>query len=499
VEHDLPVARGHSTVVDTASDKSGSTAPINILMVDDTPAKLLTYEVVLHELGENLIKASSVEEALRTLLKVDVALILTDVSMPIVDGFDFAKIVREHPQFRTIPIIFVSAIAHSDLDRLRAYASGAVDYVTVPIAPELLRAKVKVFVDLYRNRRELETLKSELEDRVGKRTAQLEAYTQRLAESEQRYRSLIENANDIVATLDLNLVFTAVNPAVQHILGYTPQELVGTSLTQYVPQKQVAMHAGMLQRKLGGEASARYEMELASKERQRYITLEVSSTLLFDSSGNPVGIHAIARDISERKEAEARQLVLIRELQHRTKNLLAVIQSIVSNTLTRSRDLVSGKDAIIGRLHALARAQEFVVSGTSGGVPLRNLVEEELSAFGARMKIDGIPLIVGSTFGQQFALVIHELATNAAKYGSLSTPKGYVLINWEVKHQPEEPTFVFSWVERGGPPVKPPSEEGFGSSLITETLKGNPRILFGDLGFEFAVEISMADIKIGCK
>jgi PAS domain S-box-containing protein len=336
------VARGHSTVVDTASDKSGSTAPINILMVDDTPAKLLTYEVVLHELGENLIKASSVEEALRTLLKVDVALILTDVSMPIVDGFDFAKIVREHPQFRTIPIIFVSAIAHSDLDRLRAYASGAVDYVTVPIAPELLRAKVKVFVDLYRNRRELETLKSELEDRVGKRTAQLEAYTQRLAESEQRYRSLIENANDIVATLDLNLVFTAVNPAVRHILGYTPQEMVGTSLTQYVPQNQVAMHAGMLQRKLGGEASARYELELASKDRQRYITLEVSSTLLFDSSGNPVGIHAIARDISERKEAEARQLVLIRELQHRTKNLLAVIQSIVSNTLTRSRDLVSG-------------------------------------------------------------------------------------------------------------------------------------------------------------
>src|SRR2546430_14531180 len=114
--------------VDADRETTASWAPVNLLLVDDTPAKLLTYEVVLAELGENLIKASSVEEALGILLKVDVALILTDVSMPAVDGFDFAKTVREHPRFRTIPIIFVSAIAHSDFDRLRGYASGAVDY-----------------------------------------------------------------------------------------------------------------------------------------------------------------------------------------------------------------------------------------------------------------------------------------------------------------------------------------------------------------------------------
>src|SRR5438876_9154197 len=160
----------------TASDKTVRSAPVNILLVDDTPAKLLTYEVVLVELGEKLIKANSVEEALGILLKVDVALILTDVSMPTVDGFDFARTVREHPRFRTIPIVFVSAIADSDLDRLRGYASGAVDYVTAPFAPELLRAKVKVFVDLSRKQRELETLKAELEGRIAKRTARLAAY-----------------------------------------------------------------------------------------------------------------------------------------------------------------------------------------------------------------------------------------------------------------------------------------------------------------------------------
>src|SRR5436190_13211051 len=329
----------------TASDKHVSSAPVNILLVDDTPAKLLTYEVILAELGEKLIKANSVEEALGILLKVDVALILTDVSMPAVDGFDFARTVREHPRFRTIPIIFVSAIADSDLDRLRGYASGAVDYVTAPIAPELLRAKVKVFVDLHRKQRELETLKAELEGRIARRTARLATFTQELAESQDRYRSLIENANDIVATLDLEFRFTAVNPAVQRILGYAPEEMIGTPLSQYIPEEQLATHVAMLQRKLEGEDSTRYEMQLVSKDRQRRFTLEVSSKLLFARSGKPSGFHAIARDITERKEAEARQLVLIRELQHRTKTLLAVIQSIVSNTLSRSRDLTSANDA----------------------------------------------------------------------------------------------------------------------------------------------------------
>ena len=237
-------------------------------------------------------------------------------------------------------------------------------------------------------------------------------------------------------------------------------------------------------------------MQLVSKDRQQRFTLEVSSKLLVDSSGKPLGVHAIARDISERKEAEARQLVLIRELQHRTKNLLAVVQSIVSNTLKRSRDLKSANEAVVGRLHALARAQEFVVSGATGGVPLRDLVEAELSAFAPRMKVNGIPLVVGGAFGQQFALVIHELATNAAKYGSLSTPRGYVLIDWSVNRHPEEPTLVFSWTERGGPPLTAPSpsEEGFGSSLISATLNGKSRVTFGDLGFEFSVEVPLSEI-----
>jgi signal transduction histidine kinase len=146
---------------------------VNILLVDDQPAKLLGYEAILSELGENLIKAGSANEALAQLLKCDVAVVLTDVCMPELDGFELAAIIREHPRFQKTAIIFVSAIQVTDLDLLRGYAAGAVDYVPVPIIPDLLRAKVRVFAELYRKTRELETLNAELERRVAERTAEL--------------------------------------------------------------------------------------------------------------------------------------------------------------------------------------------------------------------------------------------------------------------------------------------------------------------------------------
>src|ERR1700734_2665128 len=154
---------------------------VNILMVDDQPGKLLTYEVILGELGENLIKASSGREALEILLKMDIAVVLMDVSMPELDGFELADIIREHPRFQKIAILFISAVHLTDLDRLKGYQRGAMDYISVPVVPELLRAKVSLFAELHRKARELELLNCELEQRVLQRTAQL-------AESEKQLR-----------------------------------------------------------------------------------------------------------------------------------------------------------------------------------------------------------------------------------------------------------------------------------------------------------------------
>src|SRR6202171_484225 len=156
---------------------------INILLVDDQPAKLLSYEAILYDLGENLLKATSGREALEYLLKSEVAVVLVDVCMPDLDGFQLAAMIREHPRFQKTAMIFISAIHLTDVDRLRGYEMGAVDYVPVPVIPEVLRAKVKVFAELYRKTRQLELLNAELEARVAARTAELEASNMRLLQS----------------------------------------------------------------------------------------------------------------------------------------------------------------------------------------------------------------------------------------------------------------------------------------------------------------------------
>ncbi|HZK92466.1 MAG TPA: response regulator [Stellaceae bacterium] len=147
---------------------------VNILLVDDQAAKLLTYETILAELGENLLKANSANQALELLLRHDVAVVLIDVCMPDLDGFELAAMIRAHPRFQTTALIFVSAVQVADIDLLRGYAAGAVDYVPVPVIPDLLRAKVRVFAELYRKTKQLEVLNAELERRVAERTAELE-------------------------------------------------------------------------------------------------------------------------------------------------------------------------------------------------------------------------------------------------------------------------------------------------------------------------------------
>src|SRR6266478_2400209 len=171
---------------------------VNILMVDDQPSKLLSYEAILSELGENLIKATSGREALDSLLKHDIAVVLMDVSMPEIDGFELAEMIREHPRFCRTAIIFISAIHLTDLDRLKGYERGAVDYISVPVVPELLRAKVSVFAELHRKAHELEALNRELEQRVAERTQELETKAEAL---QQLNRTLTQKNQELDAIM----------------------------------------------------------------------------------------------------------------------------------------------------------------------------------------------------------------------------------------------------------------------------------------------------------
>ncbi|MGZ4789375.1 MAG: response regulator [Terriglobales bacterium] len=169
--------------------------PVNILMVDDQPGKLLSYEAILQPLGERLLKANSGRDALDSLLRNDVAVVLMDVSMPDIDGFQLADMIREHPRFQRTAIIFISAVHLTDVDRLKGYERGAVDYISVPVIPELLRAKVTVFAELYRKSQQLERLNRELEQRVLERTEELR-------ESEAQFRSLANSIPQLVWMAD---------------------------------------------------------------------------------------------------------------------------------------------------------------------------------------------------------------------------------------------------------------------------------------------------------
>lgn len=182
-----------------------SRSPINILLVDDQPGKLLSYETILADLGENLIRANSGREALSCLLQTDVAVVLVDVCMPDLDGFELATMIRNHPRFQKTAIILVSGVLVDDSDRLRGYGSGAVDYISVPIVPEILRAKVAVFADLFRKTEELQGLNRELEQRVADRTAQIQAALKEAQEARVEAEKADRLKDEFLATLSHEL------------------------------------------------------------------------------------------------------------------------------------------------------------------------------------------------------------------------------------------------------------------------------------------------------
>jgi PAS domain S-box-containing protein len=214
---------------------------VNILMVDDQPGKLLSYEAILADLGENLVKATSAKEALEKLLKIDVAIVLMDVSMPEIDGFELAEIIRQHPRFQKTAIIFVSAVHLTDLDRLKGYQHGAVDYLSVPIVPEVLKAKVRVFAELHRKNQQLARLNCELEQRVVDRTQELELkavaleqLNRDLAGKNQELDAIVQTAPDIIFSRRSDGSRDYLSIRFYEYTGAPPDSAVGLGWLEYM-------------------------------------------------------------------------------------------------------------------------------------------------------------------------------------------------------------------------------------------------------------------------
>ena len=251
------------------ADDERSRRPVNILLVDDQPAKLLSYEVILGELGENLIKANSAGEALGALLKTDVAVVLVDVCMPDLDGFQLAEMIRGHPRYEKTAIIFISAIQVTDLDRISGYKSGAVDYVPVPVIPEILRAKVRIFTELYRKNRQLEELAADWSGACAERTGELEMSNGALQESEERLRQALTAASMGTWRRNLDTQVSQRDANFNAIMGLPAVDSTTTvkeRLEEIHPEDREAAAARL---DPGVQAQGVYEAEFRIKRRRR--------------------------------------------------------------------------------------------------------------------------------------------------------------------------------------------------------------------------------------
>jgi PAS domain S-box-containing protein len=443
---------------------------VNILLVDDQPAKLLTYEAVLKELGENLLVANSARQAFDHLLRADVAVVLMDVYMPDLDGFELARMIREHPRFQQTAIIFISAVLLTDLDFLRGYQVGAVDYVPVPVVPEILRAKVKIFAELYRKSRQLERLNRELEQRVAERTAALEASTAELRQKEERLQLVFDAAHMGWCDCDLDTGQVWWSSRLAQMIGL-PADSDGGSFAEFlnhvVPEdrgKFLALVQG------GPDSTGSQGGELRFSRPDGSIRWSFAAgQLIRQENPRPVRFTGVFLDVTERKKAEEQQTLLMREVDHRAKNLLAVVQSMLN--LSKAETTAEFITAVSGRIKALSLAHTLLSESRWQGVELERLVEEETAPFEGqkvpRIRFEGPPVSLQPAAAQCLAVTLHELITNAAKYGALSSSTGLVTLEWELRAE----GLVLHWVERGGPPVSPPARRGFGTQAMTASIE----------------------------
>ena len=442
---------------------------VNVLLVDDQPSKLLSYEVILKDLGENLIKASSAREALEHLLKKDVAIVLIDVCMPDLDGFQLAAMIREHPRFRETAIIFISAIHLTQGDLLRGYEMGAVDYVPVPVVPEVLRAKVRVFAELYRKTRQLEQLNRDLERRVAERTADLEASHGRLVESERR-RTLALAAGQMGSwDWDVESGECVWDDGQYRIFGIDPKrfDLNFDNIRSFIHPDDLARILALVREGVGQQPTFQTEARIIRPTGAvRWCICAAAMTS--DQQGHVKRVSGVTIDITDLKEAEARRTLLVREVDHRARNALALVQSIVR--LTKAKSIDNYVSMIEGRIRALSTAHALLSESRWEGADLGRLVDEEMAPYRhgetGRVVISGPAVFLQPACAQIIALVLHELATNAAKYGALSLPAGCISVTWQYRQD----ELTLEWAEIDGPRVQPPTTKGYGTKVINASV-----------------------------
>ena len=335
-------------------------------------------------------------------------------------------------------------------------------------------------------------------------TERAELATTSVRESEERYRTLFDLVPVTVYSCDSLGVIQKFNRRAAELWGREPKsgdtdELFCGSFKLFRPDGSFMTHAEcpmaeVLSGKIPEVRDGEVVIERPDGSRAAVI---VNIRPLRNQRGKLTGAINCFVDITERKRAEGRQAMLARELQHRTKNLLAVIQSIAQRSLASGGQVDEARLALIPRLHALAHATDLLMEADWQGADLKDVVERVMESFAGRYLIEGQRVALTPSATQGMALVVHELCTNAQKYGAFSTPAGKVTMRWSVEGDDEPARFIFRWHERGGPRVTPPEQVGFGTTLLHHAMGGGqPHIDYAPEGLTYRLEVPLANFGV---
>ena len=427
--------------------------PIRFLVVDDIAENIMALEALLRRDRLVVDRARSAAEALELMLVHDYALAFLDVQMPGTDGYELAELMRGTERTRSVPIIFVTAAEMDESRRFRGYEAGAVDYIFKPIDPVILKSKAEVFFRIGLQAKELERQRDEMQ-----------ALARHRDEAMARLKAHTDNSPLGFVELDRDLVIRAWSKGAERLFGRGSERMLGEGAADsgWI-SPETAKDLGDW---LAADGKApRFSAEITPLHEDGHpIACEVYGSVLGDGLGRK-SLSLQVLDITERKQAEEVRSLLIGELNHRIKNTLANVQSIARQSLRQSGSLAQFEQSFTGRLQALARAHSILSDATWASAPLDQLIDDQINSGtldADRLHRSGPPVELAPETMLRLALTLHELGTNAAKYGALSVPAGEVHVDWAY----DAGGLVLTWREIGGPQVAPPDRSGFGTILI---------------------------------
>jgi PAS domain S-box-containing protein len=366
--------------------------------------------------------------------------------------------------------------------------------LAIPSPNELQLANADLANEVAAHKRtlaELQQARASLERRV-------EARTRELTEATERFRSLFEHAPVAMLMVDAAGNIRQANTGAERLFEYSKDELIGQSVDMLLPeggrQEHPALRAAFNERPAARPMGLGRELYGRCKDG-REIPVEIGLNPL--RVDDQTFIVASIADISMRRQAEQRMQFIMRELTHRSKNLLAVVQTIARHTAASSPDMRSFHHGFDERLQGLAKSHDLLVTRDWEGAPIDEVVRSQVDLMGGadadRIVIDGASMMLAPEAAQNLGMALHELATNAAKYGALSVPAGRVQIAWQQREgSSQQRWLVFTWQESGGPIVQTPDQKGFGHVVLEEVVPsmfgGTGILAFADGGLTWTLD-----------